>query len=305
MPTLEQYRGCLLGLALGDALGAPYEGGLIERLLWRAIGSTRVGQMRWTDDTQMAIDLVESFLSEGTINPDDLAMRFARSYRWSRGYGPGAARVLKRIARGIDWREANCSVYPEGSFGNGAAMRVPMLGLIFGDHADELAEMVRSSAIVTHAHPVAVEGALLVALVAGLVARGHSPGEIYGRATGWCSLSQFQTRLTTAREWELSAETPSPGEVARALGRGIAAHESCVTGVYLALRFQNQAFLEMQRFIAAGGGDVDTIGAMAGAIWGASNGVARLPDDALAILEQRERLDGLAVSLHEMRASHA
>jgi len=298
MPTLEQYRGCLLGLALGDALGAPYEGGLLERLLWRAIGATGAGQMRWTDDTQMAIDLAESFLAEGTINPDDLAIRFARGYRWSRGYGPGAARVLKRIARGIDWREANCSVYREGSFGNGAAMRVPVLGLIFGDRPDELAVMVRSSAIVTHAHPIAMEGALLVALVAGLAARGHSPREIYERASACCILSQFQARLATAREWELSTKPPSPGEVARALGRGIAAHESCVTAVYVALRFQNQDFLEMQRFIVAGGGDVDTIGAIAGAIWGASNGVARLPDDALTRLEQRERLDSLAASLH-------
>jgi ADP-ribosylglycohydrolase len=61
--------------------------------------------MRWTDDTQMSLDLVESMVALGTVDPDDLAQRFAKSYRWSRGYGPGAAKILKRIARGSDWNK--------------------------------------------------------------------------------------------------------------------------------------------------------------------------------------------------------
>jgi hypothetical protein len=87
-----------------DARGAPFEGGVLERALWRLIGTTRRGEMRWTDDTQMTIDVVESYLAIGAIDADELAIRFARSYRWSRGYGPEAAKVLKRIAAGADWR---------------------------------------------------------------------------------------------------------------------------------------------------------------------------------------------------------
>src|SRR5690349_12455088 len=111
MPTNQQTLGCMFGLSLGDAMGAPHEGGVLERLLWRLIGHTRQGEMRWTDDTQMSIDVIESFLRHGKIDQDDLAITFARSYRWSRGYGPGAARVLKRIKKGVDWRTANRSVY--------------------------------------------------------------------------------------------------------------------------------------------------------------------------------------------------
>jgi len=103
-PTRDRFEGCLLGLALGDALGAPHEGGLLERCVWRLIGKTRQGEMRWTDDTQMSLDLAESLIAGGAVDPDDLARRFAGSYRWSRGYGPGAARILKRIGRGADWR---------------------------------------------------------------------------------------------------------------------------------------------------------------------------------------------------------
>ena len=75
----------MLGLAYGDALGAPYEGGVLERLLWRLIGRTGKGEIRWTDDTQMAVDVAEVLLSCGSVEQQKLAEQFARSYRWSRG----------------------------------------------------------------------------------------------------------------------------------------------------------------------------------------------------------------------------
>lgn len=298
MPTLDQFRGCLLGLALGDTLGAPFEGGILERLVWRAIGKTRSGEMRWTDDTQMAVDLAESFLANGGIDSDDLASRFARSYRWSRGYGPGAARVLKRIARGVHWRDASRSVYADGSFGNGAAMRVPLLGLIYGAKQG-LPDAVHRSAIVTHAHPIAIEGSLLVALVTGLAAQGANSLEIYEQAMDCCRRDEFTSRLKQARIWSESDAETSGRDVRQKLGRGIAAHESCVTAVYTALRFRQQSFMAMHRFIVALGGDVDTIGAMAGAIWGAANGAEMLPAESLSNLEERERLMDIASRLHE------
>jgi poly(ADP-ribose) glycohydrolase ARH3 len=58
----------------------------------------------------MTIDVIESLLACGRVDQDDLARRFAKSYRWSRGYGPGAAKVLRRIRRGQPWQEANSSV---------------------------------------------------------------------------------------------------------------------------------------------------------------------------------------------------
>ena len=138
--TSDQFEGCLLGLALGDALGAPFEGGFLERLLWRFLGRTAAGHARWTDDTQMSKDTAESLVANGALDPDDLARRFAASYRWSRGYGPGTAKMLKRIARGADWRSANRSVYPQGSFGNGGAMRAPVVGLFYAERPQERVE---------------------------------------------------------------------------------------------------------------------------------------------------------------------
>ena len=298
MVTLEQTQGCLIGLSLADALLAPFEGGILERSLWRLIGTTRRGEMRWTDDTQMTIDVVESYLAIGAIDADDLAMRFAQSYRWSRGYGPGAAKVLKRIAAGTDWRQANRSVYAAGSFGNGAAMRAPMIGLIYAQRPADLLEAVQASAVVTHAHPLAVEGATLVAVATAGTVRGASSLEAFEEAAARIRLADFVSRLTLAREWLEAGRDVPKAEVVRQLGNRVAAHESCVTAVYLALRFRDQPFVAMQQFIASCGGDADTIGAMAGAIWGAANGYSKLPQAALARLEQRERLEALASSLH-------
>jgi ADP-ribosylglycohydrolase len=91
---------------------------------------------------------------------------------------------------------------------------------------------------------------------------------------------------------------PQPQVVRRVLGNGVAASASCVTALYIALRFLGSSFERMHDFVIRCGGDADTIGAMAGAIWGAANGAGKLPALQLARLEQRERLTGLAAMLH-------
>jgi poly(ADP-ribose) glycohydrolase ARH3 len=294
---LERFEGCLLGLALGDALGAPHEGGVLERTLWRLIGTTSQGEMRWTDDTQMALDVAESLAAKGMLDADDLSRRFAASYRWSRGYGPGMTKLLKRIARGADWREANRAVFATGSFGNGGAMRAPIVGLFYAARPEEVHEAARLSALVTHAHPLGIEGAVLIAMAAALALNVKTPLEIL-QGGAHCSLEPFTKRLNIAGQWLQAGSEPRAAETARQLGNGIAASESCVTALYVALRFIGRPFLEMQQFIISLGGDVDTIGAMAGAIWGAANGAGGLPQDRLAKLEQLERLRTAAFALH-------
>ena len=111
MISEEIYSGCFYGLALGDALCAPYEGGILERGLWKLIGKTKAGETRYTDDTQMSLDVAQSLLEQGKVDQDHLATKFASNYRWSRGYGPGAAKMLKKIRKGISWQEVNRQRY--------------------------------------------------------------------------------------------------------------------------------------------------------------------------------------------------
>lgn len=297
--TSEQYTGCLLGLALGDGLGAPYEGGLIERLVWKMICSTGKDKIRWTDDTQMSLDLAESLLESGSLDCDNLAQRFAASYRWSRGYGPGTAKLLKRIRQGNHWRIANCSIYPDGSFGNGAAMRAPVIGLFYAGRDDELIEAARVSSRITHAHILGIEGAVLLACATAEAIQSKSAIEIIANSAARCKQNEFTCRLEQAISWLQGEDQPHARKVARYLGNGIAAHESCVTALYIALRFLKKSFEDMIAFIIQCGGDVDTIGAMAGAVWGASRGTTNLPQKLLEGLEDKERIENIGGTIYD------
>src|SRR5262245_28505737 len=281
-------------------MGAPFAGGPLERLVWLCIGRTRQGHARWTDDTQMALDVADSLAVHGHVEADDLAHRFAASYRWSRGYGPGAAKVLRRIRRGVDWRVANRAVYADGSHGNGGAMRAPVVGIFFAG-SDDLDRAARGSAEVTHAHPAGQEGAALVAAATASAASGAGARDVVARALGHSTVAAFREQLTIVRDWLDRGQTPDVRTVRATLGNGLAAARSCATAIHAAVRFFDAPFVELQRFVATVRGDADTIGAMAGAIWGAANGAQRLPEQHLARLEQRERIEAAANALHARR----
>ena len=296
----EQYIGCVLGLAYGDALGAPYEGGVVEQLLWRSIGRTASGEMRWTDDTQMALDLANSLIAKGKIDQEDLAQRFAASYRWDRGYGPAVAKVLKRIKAGQNWKIANTAIYPNGSYGNGAAMRSPIMALYMPGNLTALMRHTKSSAEVTHVNPLGIEGARIIAVATAKLLHQVEPKDVINIVLAYCQLFEFKEQLDLVRHWLTFDYVIEPQYVVSKLGNGMTALTSCVTAIYIALYFLDKRFEAMLSFVQACEGDVDTIGAMAGAMWGAFNGHKGLPKSEL---EARDSLINIAQILH-IRFSH-
>ncbi len=291
----DRSVGSLLGLALGDAMGAKHEGGLAARSLWWLLGLRRPGVLRWSDDTQMTLVLAQSLARHGRIHQDELAAGWAREARWSRGYGPGTLRLLKRVRGGMSWEQAARSVFPDGSYGNGAAMRVAPIGLFHDDPLQRRAA-AEASARITHAHPLGVEGAVLIAEAVHLAAKDACEVESLRSA---CTLPEFTTRLD--RLPELLASDPEPKQVARDLGQRMTAHESCVTAVYVYLRFRDQPFEHMVAFVNRMGGDTDTIAAMAGALYGADRGSKSLPEGPLSRLEDRADIEEAARALWSKR----
>jgi poly(ADP-ribose) glycohydrolase ARH3 len=298
--NVDRYEGVLLGLALGDASGAPYEGGPAERLAWWLLGRTSRGERRWTDDTQMSVDLAESLLACGRLNQDDLARRFAASYRWSRGYGSGAGKLLKRIRQGADWRVANRSVFRDGSYGNGAAMRAPVLSLFVGAHVDRLPALVEQASEITHAHRLAIQGAQMIAAATSAALTDNEPDAIFDAAVKTADDPSWADRFESARMLLASQDEFSPSRVRKELGNRISARESCVTAVAVAVHFLQKPWHELMEFVIRLGGDVDTIAAMASAIWGGARGAGALPRSDLNRLEARERIQSLARHLWEI-----
>lgn len=293
----NQVVGSILGLALGDAFGAPYEGGFLERALWKLLGTTN-GKQRWTDDTQMTINVIESLLAHGCVNQDDLAERFANSYRWSRGYGPGAAKLLNRIKRGQPWQMANRAVFRDGSFGNGGAMRAPVIGIFFAKKSDEfIVQAAKQCAEITHAHSHGLEGAGLIALTISLSFTDLSSIEVIKRLRGCTKLKEFTCKLIKVEHWLQQSKFQSPKIIAKELGNGIAAENSCITAIYIAFIHRKKSFDELLDYTIKVRGDVDTIAAMAGEIWGAIRGCEDLPTEKLKRLEQLDEINELAILL--------
>lgn len=295
----ESYAGCFLGLALGDALCAPYEGGILERALWKLIGRTRTGKRRYTDDTRMGMDVAESLLANKGVNQEHLAETFAASYRWSRGYGIGSARMLKKIRKGAGWQEVNRSVFPDGSYGNGAAMRAPIAALYFYGNDTLMIHAVDKISEITHAHPLAVEGARLIALSTAFALSQADFSKLFELVTANSRVKEFQIRINIAGRWIEDNTAVDSATVVRQLGNGVAAIDSCVTALYIASRYIDRPFADMLNFIQQCSGDTDTIGAMAGAIWGARNGLNGLNRSDVETVESASLIEQLSERLYE------
>ncbi|MGD2206059.1 MAG: ADP-ribosylglycohydrolase family protein, partial [Anaerolineae bacterium] len=143
----SKFLGGMIGSALGDAIGEmafrrPSQAGLRA---W--IGQAE--RLVYTDDTAMALGLAESLAEVGGVDPQRLGDTFRANFvqePW-RGYASGPPTVFALVERqGMTYVEAARSLFGgEGSFGNGATMRIAPLGLFFHG-APDLYEQARASA---------------------------------------------------------------------------------------------------------------------------------------------------------------
>jgi len=159
------------GLSVGDAFGERFFGEP-ERVT-RRIAARDLPPPPWhfTDDTVMAISIVEVLKSRGEIDADALAVAFARRYRMDpmRGYGGNARGILAEIAAGRYWERLSSRAFDgRGSKGNGGAMRAGPIGAFFHDDPARVVKEAKLSAAVTHYHPEGQAGAIAVALAASM-----------------------------------------------------------------------------------------------------------------------------------------
>ena len=297
-----KFQGALIGAALGDAIGEQAFNALEREALLMRIEETEL--LRYTDDTVMTLALAELLIQTGEVDPQLLGSTLHAHYReepW-RGYGPGPREIFTLVEEeGIGYREAAQRLHGgEGSFGNGAAMRVAPVGLYF--HAlppEALCAKARESAAVTHTHPVGMDGAALQALAVATtvpinVHRPFSPQAFLARLLEQATTSTMKQRLQ--RLAELLDAHASPEEAASALGLGIAVQESLPFALYSFLSHPH-TFMECLLCAVTHGGDRDTMGAMAGALSGAYLGIEAVPDDWRRRLENNQHIETVAREL--------
>ncbi|MFD9291181.1 ADP-ribosylglycohydrolase family protein [Streptomyces sp. NPDC060030] len=269
----------LEALALGDAFGERWFP--LFRPPRQAYAEVRARRTphepvwHWTDDTAMALALQRVLDEYGQVEQDRLALYYALAFDadQARGYGHGMHMLLPQLLTAPgDWRTLAPGLFEGGSLGNGAAMRVAPLGARFHADLGLVVEQAALSAVVTHAHPQGVAGAVAVAVAAALSVRRELTLEAVAAHTPGGPVREGVLR---AAELPFATE---PWKAADLVGNGsrIRADDTVPFALWTAARHRDD--LEAALWATAEGfGDVDTTCAITGGVVGAATGVGGVP----------------------------
>ena len=301
----DRYRGVLLGLACGDALGGP-----VEFLSRDDIATQHPGGLRefigggWldlypgeiTDDTQMTLAISRSLAEKGDVDMSDIGARFVA---WAdtdpKDIGLTTRAAIDALRRGVDWHEAGMHVsgYASGNAaGNGAVMRCAPVALRFRSDKQRLITASRDTARITHADrrcqssAVAVNGMIAHLLDGGAIA--DIPGVV---------LPDIVDKEVVAA---LAKASDLPIEKVRSGGFVIDTMQASLWS-----QKQTSSFEEAVILAVSLGADTDTTGAVTGALAGAAYGASAIPARWLEPLQYRDELTAVADQLLELSRSRA
>ncbi len=282
----DRLAGALLGVALGDALGLPFEGLSALRVArrWEARPATGLlGRWRFvSDDTEQAALIAQALASY----PEDTARcvgRFRRSMvgwflRLPFGIGFGTLRACLRMMVGL--REPGVA-----SAGNGAAMRAGIVGAVFAGDPERRRNTGRLLARVTHTDERAVEAALFVAEVTARATRSASSAEPRALLEAATEVLTNAELVDAVRRGLDCARRDVPlAEAIATLGTSGFVVESIGLCSYCFARDGAVPFGALQTAVLAGG-DTDTHAAIVGGWVGALHGARALPRPVLSAID--------------------
>jgi ADP-ribosyl-[dinitrogen reductase] hydrolase len=282
---IRALQGCLLGTALGDALGLPCEGLTQQRQLRLFPNLERfhflLGRGMVSDDTEHLCLTAQALISSKG-DPQKFTHQLAWKLRiWllclPAGVGLSSLKGILRLWLGISPERSGVF-----SAGNGPAMRVAILGILFYENPEKLKTLIRSSTRLTHTDPRAEWGALAIALAAGMAARQQQvkPQDYYQELRSLLPEEAHKLLLLvhSAMQHALN-KTPFSVYLAE-LGcqKGISGYMYHTVPAVLFMWFsESENFLRSVTELIRAGGDTDTSAALLGGIIGAQIGPESLP----------------------------
>lgn len=310
-PSEDQVCGCLIGQCVGDAVGFMVEGSSPEVCRPYADAVLLAGQPyegrrggfafgQYSDDSQLARELMRSYVERGRFDPSDYATRVAALFSEGLVVGGGwsTTQAAARLANGVPWESAGT---PAPSAGNGSAMRAAPIGLMFYDDPEALIAAAHDQGRITHADPRCSAGAVAIAAaVAHVLVLAGKPvvpdALIPALATSAATfdagvadaLRQLDAIVPLAPDAALGAivEAGQPDFREPPMGIHPFVTTSVLWSLYAFLRAPDDYIKVIYTAIIVGG-DVDTTAAMAGAIAGARNGLAAVPATIVEQLNDR------------------
>lgn len=281
----DRILGCLLGGALGDAIGSRFEGAEHDAAF--AIPS----ELRITDDTQLTLATCEAIIASGAVDPESIADHFLRWFRERRitGMGSSTLKALAELAAGGHW--ALVGATGERAAGNGAAMRIAPVAFFLDPDLAADRQTIRDVCRITHRHDEAYIGALAVVRTIRHVIAGNSLTAAFPTIL-LESLpdSRVRDRFVDVREKHLTiaeyADHYAPsGYVVDTVPLAILA------------AIQTTDFLGTIEQLVRCGGDTDTNASIFGQIYGATRGAKALPKFVADRLDSAEPIQATAVAL--------
>lgn len=295
----DRSRGCLLGLAIGDALGAPVEfspPGSFEVVDgYRAGGVFNLEAGQWTDDSSMALCLAESLLERGELDPADQLQRYWRWYSHGENsingrcfdIGNGTRAALER------WhRDGDVDAGSPDALGNGALMRMAPVPIVWQHDLPLAGVMAARSARTTHGHPLALASASYFGELLARALQGEAKADLLGPwwtgAEAWDP--EGQVKRIAHGSWR-EARIKAQGHALRSLEAALWAFGS------------TESFKDCVLAAVNLGHDADTVGAIAGQLAGAHYGLVGIPQVLIDELQQAERFLALADRLSRSRTT--
>ncbi|MBW4632321.1 MAG: ADP-ribosylglycohydrolase family protein [Iphinoe sp. HA4291-MV1] len=305
MQPIERYRGCLLGLATGDALGTTLEfkpPGTFTPIK-DMVGGGPFGLLsgQWTDDTSMALCLAESLIEHNGFAPTDQLKRYLQWYQTGHlsctGYCFDIGNtVLSALFRFQRTGEHYCGSTDPYSAGNGSIMRLAPVPLFFARNPEQAIETSGESSRTTHGAATAVDacrslGALLVGAVNGasreeLLSPHYSPIPNYWEENPL--VDEIETIAAGSFKHRQPPEIKGTGYVVESL-------EAALWAFYHSQSFESGCLLAVNL-----GDDADTTGAVYGQLAGAFYGELGIPQWWRAQLAHRDLIEYFAEQLFSL-----
>jgi ADP-ribosyl-[dinitrogen reductase] hydrolase len=289
----------LLGTAIGDALGVPFETKLVnnpELIKWD--GKTFQGSEhhdlkpgQYSDDTQMSIMVAESLIENRGFAPQNLAERYVD---WivsgrARGYGKTTLLAVHNLLEGKSYADSGVP----GSYGNGTAMRAAPIGVYYRDDLKEVIKVCKVDSAITHASEEAEAGSIAIAYAAALASQDDTE-DLLERVHAVLPESKVKSIIYSLGSLVSAKHIPS-GAALRVLGTKADVRQTVPSALYCFLRFNNyhDAILAAIR----AGGDTDTTAAIVGGLFGAKLGMKAI-DRSFYSVEDFDRLVQLDSQLY-------
>ncbi len=293
--TRDRAAGCLLGLALGDAVGAPFAGRRRRDI------SASLAAGTTTRVTTRAMHLAWSLVDRGGFDPDDLTTRLLD---WAASGAPGldglTASVLRRVAPHVSPTERLAEIAtraaaaewerrgPEVSAGNAPVASCAPLGCAYANRPSALPEAASVLTGLTHHDARCVTAVTAVASTVGSLVRGDAPESAVVAALN------LAADEPGGEELEFLANAVGRSRSVDGPDRGFVLYAAAVGLQTVVLE---ESFLGGVRRVVAMGGDTASNAAVAGALLGGRVGVAALPPDWLDMLDGRGEIGHVAALL--------